>query len=184
MDKSEPKYIHAILYFIIIVLSLILIKIAIIDPKNIVETQNFNKKESRLRMKNLKQAQILWEQKHGTFTSNIDSLVSFVKNDPMVDSVINSFDSLSRRPANPFVSLSNGEFTPDSLLYAPQSHQKYILQVDTSVSIDTVTNRRGKIVKIDSTVKTGTLYYIEDPDGYGTVGSTSDAALKNTSSWE
>jgi hypothetical protein len=30
----------------------------------------------------------------------------------------------------------------------------------------------------------GTKYYIEDPDGYGSVGSLSNDALKNTASWE
>jgi hypothetical protein len=184
MKKTDPWYIHAGLYLIIFILALVLIKVAIIDPKDAVERANFFKNESRLRMKNLKEAEILWQKKHGTFTASLDSLVTFVKTDPLVDSVMNAYDSLSHRPANPFVPLTSGKFTPDSLIYSPRSHQRYTLEVDSTVSADTVVNRAGKIVRIDSTLTMGNLYYIEDPDGYGSVGSTTDQALKNTSSWE
>jgi hypothetical protein len=58
------------------------------------------------------------------------------------------------------------------------------LQIDTSVVVDTVIDRRGKITRIDSSVTFGTRYYLEDPDGYGTIGSLDTDALKNTASWE
>jgi hypothetical protein len=184
MNQSEPWYIHAGLYAVIVILVVVLIKVAIIDPKEIVESEKYNRTESRLRMSNLKEAEILYERKYGRFTSDLDSLINFIKNDPLVDSVMTAFDSLTRKPANPFTPLSHGEFSPDSLYRTPKSNREYIVQIDTSISIDTVVNRQGRVLRIDSTVAIGKLYYIEDPDGYGTIGSLDNEALKNTSSWE
>ena len=64
------------LYFVVVILAALLIKVAIIDPKDEVALENYNKTESRLRMKNIKEAQILWEKKFGRFTGSIDSLVN------------------------------------------------------------------------------------------------------------
>jgi hypothetical protein len=183
-QTSDPWYIHAALYLVIAILSVLLIKVAIIDPKNAVEQDKFWKTESRLRMNNLKAAEILWQKKFGNFTDNIDKLISFVKTDKFVDSVMNAFDSLTMKPANPFKLLSHGEFTPESLKLSPKSFQSYILQIDTSVSVDTTINRKGVVVKVDTTLSLGTKYFLQDPDGYGTVGDLYNDALKNTSSWE
>ncbi len=184
MTKPEPWYIHAGLYLAIIILALILIKVAIIDPKAAVEEQEYYKNEAHLRMTNLKQGEIIWQEKYGKFTDNLDSLVNFIKTDPMVDSVMHGFDTLSNRPTNPFVSLTTGAFTPESLYFSPRTHQKFFLEVDSTTSADTVINRRGKITRIDTTTTIGNLYYLEDPDGNGSIGSTNDEALKNTASWE
>ena len=183
-SKPEPWYIHAALYAVIAILVFVLIKVAVLDPKEVVAVEKYNKQESRLRMKNLKEAEILWFQKNGKFTANLDSLILFIKNDPYVDSVRNAFDSLSRRPADPFVPLSSGEFIPDSLGRTPKSNLPYMLQVDASQQIDTIVNRTGKVIRVDTVSVVGSLYYIEDPDGYGTVGSVDNPALKNSSSWE
>jgi len=183
-QAGDPWYIHAALYLVIAILSVILIKVAIIDPKNAVEQDKFWRTESRLRMNNIKAAEILFQKKYGSYTDNLDKLISFVKEDKFVDSVVNAFDSLTMRPANPFKPLSNGEFTPDSLKLSPKSFQTYILQIDTSISIDTTINRRGVVVKVDTVRVLGTKYFLEDPDGYGTVGDLFNDALKNTSSWE
>lgn len=183
-QAGDPWYIHAALYLVIAILSVILIKVAIIDPKNAVEQDKFWRTESRLRMNNIKAAEILFQKKFGSYTDNLDKLISFVKEDKFVDSVVNAFDSLTMRPANPFKPLSNGEFTPDSLRLSPKSFQAYILQIDTSISIDTTINRRGVVVKVDTVRVLGTKYFLEDPDGYGTVGDLFNDALKNTSSWE
>jgi len=183
-QAGDPWYIHAALYLVIAILSVILIKVAIIDPKNAVEQDKFWRTESRLRMNNIKAAEILFQKKFGSYTDNLDKLISFVKEDKFVDSVMNAFDSLTMRPANPFKPLSNGEFTPDSLKLSPKSFQTYILQIDTSISIDTTINRRGVVVKVDTVRVLGTKYFLEDPDGYGTVGDLFNDALKNTSSWE
>ena len=50
--------------------------------------------------------------------------------------------------------------------------------------IDTTINRRGVVTRVDTNITLGTRYYLEDPDGYGTVGDLYNDALKNTSSWE
>ncbi|MCW8804638.1 MAG: hypothetical protein OQK57_09580 [Ignavibacteriaceae bacterium] len=183
-QAGDPWYIHAALYLVIAILSVILIKVAIIDPKNVVEQERFFRSESRLRMNNIKSAEILYQKKFGNFTDNLNKLISFIKEDKYVDSVKNAFDSLTMRPANPFKPLTDGEFTPDSLKLSPKSFQPYVLQIDTSISVDTTINRRGVVVKIDTTRVLGTKYYLEDPDGYGTVGDLFNDALKNTSSWE
>ncbi len=182
--KTDPWYIHTGLYLVIAILTVLLVKVAIIDPHEYVETEKYNKKESRLRMTNLKEAQILWERKYDTYSGNLDELIEFIKSDPYVDSVVNAFDSLIMKPANPFKPLSSGEFVPDSLKWTPKSHSVYVLQIDTAVVIDTVINRRGKITRVDTTINYGTRYYLEDLDGYGTIGSLDTDALKNTASWE
>lgn len=181
---GDPWYIHAALYLVIAILTIILIKVAIIDPKNAVEQEKFWKTESRLRMNNLKAAEILYQKKFGNFTDDVDKLITFVKEDKFVDSVVNSFDSLTMKPANPFKPLSHGEFSPESLKFSPKSFQFYVLQIDTSISVDTTINRRGDVVKVDTVRTLGTKYFLEDPDGYGTVGDLFNDALKNTSSWE
>ena len=182
--KSDPWYIHAGLYLVIAILTVLLVKVAIIDPHEYVESEKYYKTESRLRMTNLKEAQMLWEKKYSNYSGNIDTLIEFIKLDPFVDSVVNAFDSLVMKPANPFKPLISGEFVPDSLKWTPKSHSVYVLQIDTATVIDTVINRRGKITRIDSSITFGTRYYLEDLDGYGTVGSLETDALKNTASWE
>ena len=184
MAKSEPWYLHAGLYTIIVILIIILIKVAIIDPKEVLNAEKYDKQESRLRMHNLKEAEILYQKKFGRFSGSLDSLVDFIKTDKMVDSVMMAVDSITNKSSNPFADLSDGKFTPDSLYRTPGSQQMYILQIDTSMNADTVINRNGKIIRIDSTVVIGSKYYIEDPDGYGTIGSLDNDALKNTASWE
>ena len=183
-QAGDSWYVHAALYLVIAILSIILIKVAIIDPKNAVEQDRFWKTESRLRMNNIKAAEILYQKKFGNYTDNLDKLIGFIETDSYVDSVVNAFDSLTMKPANPFKPLSNGIFSPDSLKQSPKSFQAYILQIDTSIAIDTTINRRGRVVAIDTTVVLGTKYFLEDPDGYGTVGDLYNDALKNTSSWE
>ena len=64
-QAGDPWYIHAALYLVIAVLSIILIKVAIIDPKNAVEQDRAWRNESRLRMNNIKAAEILWQKKNG-----------------------------------------------------------------------------------------------------------------------
>jgi hypothetical protein len=184
MIKSDPWYLHAILYTVVVILIALLVKVAIIDPKAVVAEEKYNKTESRLRMDNIKEAQILWEKKFGRYCSSVDSLVNFIKNDETVQKVRTGFDSLSKRPTDPFLKLTHGEFSPDSLTRTPKSWQFYTLQVDTSEQVDTVVNRQGKVLRIDKYTVVGKKYFLEDPDGYGTVGSLNDDALKNTSSWE
>lgn len=184
MTKPESWYIQALLYFIIVILVVILLKIAIIDPTKVVEKEKYYRQESRLRMKNIKEAEILWNKKFGHFTGSLDSLINFVKTDAMVDSIVNAVGSLSKKPLNPFVPFTSGQFTPDSLYRTPKSHHQYLLRVDTSISADTIYERNHHIKRIDSRTVIGNRYYLEDPDGYGSVGSLESDELKNTASWE
>jgi hypothetical protein len=182
--NEDPWYVHAGLYFIVAILTFLLIKVAVIDPSAEVEAEKYFKTETRLRMTNLKEAQILFQKKNGNFTGSLDKLIDFIKNDKYVDSVINAFDSLTMKPANPFKNLSDGKFTPDSLYTSPKTNQRFVMKVDTSVVSDTVVNPRGKVLRVDTKTVIGTKYYIEDPNGYGTIGSIDNDALKNTASWE
>jgi hypothetical protein len=182
--NEDPWYLHAGLYVIIAILTLLLIKVAVIDPTAEIDTENYLKKETRLRMANLKEAQILWDRKYGSFTGSLDKLIEFIKTDSFVDSVVNGFDSLTMKPSNPFIPLSNGQFIPDSLFTSPKTNQRFIMKIDTSVVSDTVVTPRGKILRVETKTVIGKKYYIEDPNGYGTIGSLDNDALKNTASWE
>ena len=182
--KSEPWYIHAALYVVIAVLVYILIRVAIVDPTEYIETETYNRTESQLRMDNIRQAQILWERENKQFTDSLGKLVQFIKNDPKVHELIVGVDTLTNRSTNPFKNLTSGEFTPDSLMFTPKTHSEYVLKIDTTTTVDTVIDRRGKIVKVDTTTVIGSLYYVECPDGYGSIGDLKSAALKNTASWE
>lgn len=182
--NEDPWYIHAGLYFIVAILTFLLIKVAVIDPSAEVEAEKYYKVETRLRMANLKEAQILFQKKNGAFTASLDKLIDFIKNDRFVDSVVNAFDSLTMKPANPFKNLSEGTFTPDSLFLSPKTYQRFVMNIDTSIISDTVVNPAGKLLRVDTKTVIGTKYYIEDPNGYGTIGSIDNDALKNTASWE
>jgi len=184
-SKSEPWYVHAILYVIIIALAYILIRVAIVNPQNYMEQERYYRNESRARMLNLRQAQILWNDKYDQFTDNLDSLINFIQNDTSVLNLKDQIDSLTGKTKYPFEPLpSVGEFVPESLYWAPKSHEYYSLQVDTTVELDTVVNRRGNIVRIDTLTNIGNRYLLEDPDGYGKIGDVNSDALINTPSWE
>ncbi len=184
MRKSEPWYIHTVLYVIIVVLVYLLIRVAIIDPTETLEQEKSYKNESRLRMSNLREAEILWEKKHGNYTDNLDSLIHFIKTDSSVLLAINGIDTVTGKSTNPFIELSNGGFSADSLYKTPKSQKPYILKYDESTEIDTVIDVRGRLVKIDTISIIGTRYLLECPDGYGKIGDEFSDALRNTASWE
>ena len=194
--KSDPWYVHAGLYVIMAVLVFLLIQVAIVEPTEVTARNRYYKTESRARMDNLRQAQILWEETHENYTDNIDSLVHFIKNDSSVVNTILGYDTISQRSTNPFVPLTTFElfisdsgdtlfkFNPDSLFVTPKSHKRFIVKVDSTLDIDTITNRRGTIVNIDSIVTIGQKYVIENPDSKDKIGDLFSDALKNTASWE
>lgn len=184
--KSEPWYIHAILYVIIFALAYVLIRVAIIEPTQVIERDNYIKNESRLRMSNLREAQILWQKRFGTFTDNLDKLIEFVQNDTGVAKLKTGYDSTRMKSTNPFKPLSEGSFIAESLYYYPGNHQRFLMSVDTSVAVDTIINRSGAIVKVDTTITMGSRYLIETPDtnSKDKIGDLFSDALKNTASWE
>ncbi|HRI46222.1 MAG TPA: hypothetical protein PK559_03885 [Ignavibacteriaceae bacterium] len=183
VKNQDPWYVHVGLYVVVAILVVILIQVAVVEPREIVAQEKYNKSEARLRMKNLREAQLLFFKKNEKFTNNLDELISFIYT-PYVDSIRKSFDSLSNRSMDPFVNLNSGVFTPESLYYSPKSHQRFLLEIDTTTSYDSVFTNRGKFVRIDTTVKIGTKFRLEDPDGYGHIGDLYNDALKNTASWE
>ena len=93
-------------------------------------------------------------------------------------------DSLTNRSTNPFKNLTTGVFETDSLMFSPKTHTPFIVQIDTTTSIDTVINQRGKIIKVDTNIVIGSVYVVECPDGYGKIGDLKSPTLKNTASWE
>lgn len=181
---SDPWYLHLILYVVIAALTVILVKVAILDPKEIVAERKYYQTETRLRMKNLREAQRLYERVNEHFTDNLDTLIHFIKTSEFVDSIRTGYDSIAKRPTDTFLKLSHGEFVPESLYYTPRSHQKFVMQVDTLTNIDSVVNQFGKLRRIDTTIIIGENYVIEDPDGHGTIGDLYNAALKHAASWE
>lgn len=182
--NDDPWYVHAGLYLIVAILTFLLIKVAVIDPSAEVEAERYFKTETRLRMSNLKEGQILFDKKFGAFTGDLNKLISFIKNDKFVDSVVNAFDSLTMKSANPFIKLSDGTFTPDSLYYSPKTYTPFVMKIDSSETIDSVVTPSGKFLRVEKKTVIGKKYYIEDPNGYGTIGSIDNDALKNTASWE
>lgn len=184
LTKGEPWYIHTILYAIILVLAYVLIRVSIIEPQQIVEQEKYYKQESRLRMANIREAEKLWQAKYGRFTDNLDSLITFLKTDASVEKAKVGIDSITKKSTNPFSNLTVGSFVPDSLYTSPKTHSRYIVEVDSSQRADTTIDRRGKILRVDTIKSIGNRYYIECPDGYGSIGDLNNDALKNTASWE
>lgn len=182
--RSEPWYIHAGLWAVIVILIIVLIQVAIIEPTEVIQQETYFKNESRLRMTNLKQAEILYEAKEGKFSDNLDTLIYFIKNDSTVHALMVGVDSLTKKSTNPFVNLTDGSFNPESLYTSPRSGRFFTVQIDTLLEIDTVINRRGKIVKVDSTTTIGTRYLLESPDSDDKIGDLYSDALRNTSNWE
>ena len=182
--KSEPWYIHAGLYAVILVLIYVLIRVAIIEPQEIVENEKYFKAESRARMLNIREAEKLCFNKYNRFTDSMDSLVNFLKNDPSVKKAISGTDTVTGKSTNTFVSLKDGEFLWDSLFRSPKSGQPFLLAVDTSKTADTVIDRRGNVIKVDSTTVIGRRYVVSSPDGYGSVGDLYSDAMRYTASWE
>lgn len=184
LKKSDPWYVHAALIVVILVLSYVLIQVAFVQPNAIIKTEKAFEEESHKRMNNIRQAQILWQKKKGQYTDNLDSLINYIKTDKEVQKLMTAVDTLTKKTRNPFEVLSNGQFEPESLFYSPKSHSKYILKIDIKEVSDTVVNAKGAVVKINKTKKSGTKYYLECPDGYGTIGDLDIDALLNAASWD
>lgn len=196
MKRSEPWYIHAGLIVVILVLLYFLIQVAIVVPKDKIAKEKYYTEESHRRMDNIRQAQILWEKEKDSFTDNLDSLIHFMKTNEFVKTMIDSVDTLTNREMDPFVELTEFEpfvndsgdtlfpFQPDTLKYSPRTHSEYILQIDIDTTYDSIITQRGRLKGVDTTIVKGTRYYLECPDGYGTVGDLYSDALKNAASWE
>ncbi len=183
-SRTEPWYVHLILGVVILILTIVLIMVAIVEPGRVLKEEKYFKEETRLRMDNIRQAQILWQKKNKKFTADLDSLIQFIKTDDFVAKAIAGKDTVTGKSTNPFKVLTHGEFTPESLYYSARSRSRFIVQVDTSIQPDSIINRRGDLLRVDTVISIGNRYYIEDVDGYGSIGDLSSDAKKNTASWE
>jgi len=184
LGKTDPWYLHAGLYVVIAVLVYFLVKVAVLDPQEIVALEKYNKTEARLRMKNLKEAELLFFKKNKKFTNDLDALINFLKTDSSIDSIKTAVDSITNKSSNPFLMLSDGKLTYDSLFLTPKSRQRFVLSIDSTKSADSVVTPSGKLLRIDTSYKIGTRFKIECPDGYGSIGDLENEALKTVVSWE
>lgn len=124
------------------------------EPYQIREQEESYKRESRARMINIRAGQLMYISETGRYAPHIDTLVAFIRM---------KWDS-GAIPPETFKPLTTSDFLPESLHNAPKSGTPYSIRaVDTSV-----------IKK----------YLLEDPDGYGSVGSLTDDARVNKASWE
>lgn len=151
MSISREAQGSNILKIVIVILAAVLVYV-IYEPYQIQAQEESYRSESRLRMLNIRAAQLQHIGQYGRYASTLDSLVTFIQTLP--DSV----------RTTSFVALSGGTFTPQSLLVAPKSGQPYML-----ASVDTTAIKK---------------YLLEDPDGYGSIGSLTDDSRVNKASWE
>jgi len=93
-------------------------------------------------------------------------------------------DTTILKSRNPFSDLVSGPFNYDSLYISPRSGKMFIVERDSLLEIDTVINRRGRIVKIDSIVTIGKRYVIKSPDSKDQIGDVNSDALLNTENWD
>lgn len=147
-SKGSP-----ILRVVIVVLFGVLIYV-LYEPYVIREQEETYKKESRVRMINIRAGQLMFISEKGRYASDLDALIAFVR--ARSDSGV--------VPPGTFKPLHTSEFVPESLRLAPKSGKPYLF-----VSVDT------------SVIK---KYLLEDPDGYGSVGSLTDDSRVNKASWE
>ncbi|MEE9225852.1 MAG: hypothetical protein V3U68_06640 [Bacteroidota bacterium] len=151
-ERRQPKG-SIVLKIVIVVLVAVLVWV-IYEPYAYMKQESAFKLESRLRMVNIRQAELLYLNRNGRYSSNLDSLILFIKTDTAIAARMDSI----------FKPLSDGTFNPEFLKYTPKSHRSYNIQVDDT-----------------SAVK---KYFLEDPDGYGTIGSLDDEKKVNKASWE
>ncbi len=151
---GQPKPKGSIILKIVIVLLFGVLVYTIWEPFEIIKTQEQQRTESRLRMANIRNAQMFYFTQYQTYQKDLDSLVYWIQTDSLA---VAKRDSL-------FKPLITGVFEPESLKYSPRSHEQYALAVD-----DTSTTHR---------------YFLECPDGYGFVGSLEDVSQLHRASWE
>lgn len=136
----------------VIALLFVILAYVLYEPYQIRKEEETYQNESRARLINLRQAQLLHISQRSRYNTSLDSLVQFIHTLP---------DSTRTAYFKPLVLSS---FVPESLLHAPKSWKSYRLQV-----VDTTA-----IMK----------YILEDPDGYGSIGSLTDDSRVNKASWE
>ncbi|HAL56037.1 MAG TPA: hypothetical protein DCP63_06085 [Bacteroidetes bacterium] len=125
------------------------------EPYQVREREEYCKKESRIRLQNIRTAQLRYIENHGRYADSIATLVDFIKQ---------SLASDTTWSASMFKPLLSGAFVPESLLNSPKSWKPYAI-----TAVDTTAIKK---------------YLVEDPDGYGSIGSLTDDSKINKASWE
>ena len=105
-----------ILEILIVVLTGILIY-TIYDPAMKIRAEEELKKVCRFRMKNIRQAELRYFDEYERYTGNIDSLIAFIKEKALPDSI--------------FFSTAAEKFNPDSLRRFPRINEPYIMGADS-----------------------------------------------------
>ncbi len=151
---GQPKPRGSLVLKIVIVLLIGVLVYTIWEPFEIIRTEEQNRTESRLRMANIRNAQMAYYAEYQTYQSDLDSLIRWIQTDSLV---VAKRDSI-------FKPLSAGVFIPESLKYSPASHTEYEIQVD-----DTSSTHR---------------YVIRCPDEFGFVSDLDDVSQLHRASWE
>jgi len=140
-----------ILKGVIVVLIGILLYV-LYEPYQIREEEESFKRESRARMLNIRQGQLLYIGAYGSYAMNLDTLIAFIRTRP--DSLLATY----------FQPLTMSGFVPESLMHTPKTWRPYQL-----TAVDTTVIKK---------------YLVDDPDGYGAIGSLTDDQRVNKASWE
>lgn len=185
MDKFLTlyhRYFSLVNSVLIFLLALLLLKVAYLDPLAYTEAEEAFKKEARSRLHNLRTAQRAFFEKHGRFSGNIDSLVSFVRSLEAA-TVLDTIKDLDTNTFS-FRLSDDGNFYADSMKYSTKVYIPFHIQLDTVRVIDSVFSEKGKFVRVDTTFTLGSRFRVIDPSGYGSIGNLFFDALIYSASWE
>lgn len=129
---------------------------SLVTPYQEVERQIAEREKVRNRMLDVKDALVHYEDRNDEFPpteGGLDTLVNFLKRDSLM---VAMGDSL-------FSDTFSGRFIPDSLIYSPRSHKRFIYTRN-----DTIRPR---------------LYLLEDPDTDDAIGSLERTTMRNAPNW-
>ncbi|GEM_PF-571056 len=152
--KQPIGIVDIILIVVILGLTYVLFRV-INDPGQRLAWEEDMKWESRARMSALRTAQVEYFNYKRTYTPNVDSLFTVLRDSMPQD----RFDSLFTESQ-----LYLTDFSIDSVRHAPKSLTPYDIAVDDTSAVP--------------------RYRIEDPDGFGYISSLSDPDEHNKASWE
>ncbi len=153
-NKKPFGIVDAILVVVILGLTYVLFRV-INDPGQQLAYEENMKWESRARMSALRTAENEYYGMKQTYTSNIDSLIMFVKDSVDASRVDSLFTNTK---------LYLTKFSFDSIRTTPKSGSPFVIAVDDTSEVH--------------------RYRIEDPDGFGYIGSLTDPDEHNKASWE
>jgi hypothetical protein len=125
MASNSPAIrtgIQVVLAIVIVVLAVILYQ-SITGPYEIIRERERATERTRMRMDHVRQAMIRYNEVHGRFVTDLDSLVMFVRTDSVL---------VARRDT-----LFGPGFEPDSLPYSPRTGNRFELAVNDTSRVNT-----------------------------------------------